>query len=91
MELNDKQFNAITSEIVKKAGLFKCPICGQNSSFNFSSNEFHVLAGEATEDMGLAFGGQSTYLRVVAATCPNCANISFFNLVRLEKNIAGIE
>lgn len=91
MKLNDEQFDAITSEIIKKAGLFKCPVCGQNASFNFSPNEFHVLAGERDSNDGLSFGGQSNYLRVMAATCPHCAHISFFNIVRLEKNIAGEE
>lgn len=92
MELNDEQFDAISSEIIKKAGLFKCPVCGQNAGYNFSPTEFHVLAGERDSNgTGLSFGGQSTFLRVVAATCPHCAHISFFNLVRLEKNIAGEE
>ena len=92
MELKDEQFDAISSEIIKKAGLFKCPVCGQNEGHNFAPTEFHVLAGEKDgSSSDLSFGGQSTYLRVVAGTCPRCAHISFFNLVRLEKNIAGEE
>jgi len=88
MELTDQQFDVISAEIIKKAGLFKCPLCGQNSGFNFAPTEFHVLAGENNPNDGLQFGGQATFLRVMAATCPHCAHISFFNLVRLEKNIA---
>lgn len=91
MELNDEQFNAISSEIIKKAGLFKCPICGHNEGFNFAPTEFHVLSGERNSSGQLSFGGQSNFLRVIAVTCPHCAHISFFNLVRLEKIIAGKE
>ena len=88
MELTKSQIQAISLEIIKKAGA-KCPVCGQSSSFSISQTEFHVLAGAPNENGGISFGKGLSALRVVASTCPNCSHISFFNLERLEKELAG--
>ena len=87
MNVSDEKYDAIASEILKAAGKFKCPVCFQNDHFNFAPNEFVVLSGERGVNGDLQLGGNSTVLRVMAATCPKCGYISFFNLVRIEENM----
>lgn len=87
MELTKSQIQAISLEIIKKAGV-KCPVCGQSKSFSIAQTEFHLLAGVPDENGGISFKNGATYLKVVAATCSNCAHISLFNLAKLEKRMA---
>lgn len=85
MELTKSQAEAISLEIIKKAGV-KCPACGQSSGFSISQHVNHLISGELKED-GYATLKGATFLPVIAATCTNCAHISFFNYSKLKEKL----
>jgi len=84
MNLNENEYDLLTKTIVEKAGHFKCPICGQHEGFNVSDNEFHLISGDATP-VGLNFGGNMRYLKLIALTCNHCGHVEFFNRKTLER------
>lgn len=85
MELTKVQAQAISLEIIKKAGV-KCPACGQSNSFCISQHVNHFISGEPNGDGTVSLRG-ATFLPVIAATCQNCAHISFFNYSKLKEGL----
>lgn len=85
MELTKSQAEAISLEIMKKGGA-KCPACGQSNCFSISLYVNHLISGELKEDGNATLKG-ATFLPVIAATCTNCAHISFFNYSKLKEKL----
>lgn len=85
MEMNDEKFNAITSEIFKKTGVFKCPVCGHTEGFDFKPYEYAIVQGEKENNV-MTLGG--SIMRALVGTCPHCSYMLSFNIDKIEKKLA---
>lgn len=85
MKLTDERLDEITSEILKKAGKSRCPICGSTSGFTFPENEFELLSA-TKEGQSLVFKeGENDYFRLFPLTCDNCGFVANFNLQKIDR------
>jgi len=84
MNLSENEYDLLAKTIIKRAGQFRCPVCGQHEGFNVSDNEFHLISGDATPT-GLNLGGNMDYLKLIALTCGHCGHVEFFNRITLER------
>lgn len=85
MEMKDEKFNALSSEILKKAGCFKCPVCGHTDGFDFKPYEYVMIQGENNNN-SIALGG--SVIKAFIGTCPYCSYMLSFNIEKMEKKLA---
>lgn len=85
MEMKDEKFNAITSEIIKNAGTFKCPVCGRTDGFDFKPYQYVIVQGE-TSDGSVHLGG--SVIKAFIGTCPHCSYMLSFNIDKIEKKLS---
>lgn len=85
MEMTDEKFNSLTSEIIKNAGLFKCPICGHTDGFDFKPYQYVIVQGETLND-SVQLGG--SIIKSFIGTCPHCSYMISFNIDKIEKKLS---
>lgn len=85
MEINDEKFNAIAAEIIKKAGLFKCPVCGHTDGFDFKPYQYVIMEGDV-ENGSVSLGG--SIIKSFIGTCPYCSYMLSFDIGKIEKKLS---
>lgn len=85
MEMKDEKFNELTSEILKNAGLFKCPVCGHMDGFDFKPYQYVIMEGE-TSNNTVQLGG--SIIKAFIGTCPHCSYMLSFNIDKIEKKLS---
>lgn len=61
-------------------GKFRCPMCQNESEFDFLPEEFQILGYDIDEKEVKADSSKASYIPVIVNICPKCGYVAHFNL-----------